>query len=90
MPERGVFLYGSRPGDRRVRGSGRALGAVRRDRHGDYEALLSKILSDENRFLEQNKIILASDAGDVAAALKIANLVKSLHQRTRLPGTPAH
>lgn len=45
---------------------------------GDYEALLAKILADENRFLTQNKIILASDGGDVAEALKIAKLVKSL------------
>ena len=48
---------------------------------GDYAALLSKILGDENRFLAQNKIILASDGGDVAEALKIAQLVKSLHSR---------
>ncbi len=48
---------------------------------GDYDALLSKILADENRFLAQNKIILASDGGDVAEALKIAKLVKSLHSR---------
>jgi hypothetical protein len=45
---------------------------------GDYDHLLSKILEDENRFLSQNKIILASDGGDVAEALKIAKLVKSL------------
>jgi hypothetical protein len=48
---------------------------------GDYGALLTKILGDENRFLAQNKIILASDGGDVAEALKIAQLVKSLHSR---------
>lgn len=48
---------------------------------GDYGALLAKILGDENRFLAQNKIILASDGGDVAEALKIAQLVKSLHSR---------
>jgi hypothetical protein len=48
---------------------------------GDYAALLVKILGDENRFLAQNKIILASDGGDVAEALKIAQLVKSLHSR---------
>jgi len=45
---------------------------------GDYEALVKKILDDENRYLAQNKIILASDGGDVAEALKIAKLVKSL------------
>lgn len=46
---------------------------------GDYDALLSKILADPNRFLEQNKLILASDGGDVAEAMKIAKLVKSLY-----------
>jgi hypothetical protein len=45
---------------------------------GDYDHLLAKILDDEDRFLSQNKIILASDGGDVAEALKIAGLVKSL------------
>ncbi|MEP6883615.1 MAG: hypothetical protein ABJC66_02590 [Gammaproteobacteria bacterium] len=48
---------------------------------GDYGALLAKILDDENRFLSQNKIILASDGGDMAEALKIAKLVKSLHSQ---------
>jgi hypothetical protein len=46
---------------------------------GDRDRLLSKILDDESRFLSQNKIILASDGGDVAEALKIAALIKSLH-----------
>lgn len=46
---------------------------------GDYAALLSKILADRERFLAQNKLILASDGGDVAEALKIAKLVKSLY-----------
>ena len=45
---------------------------------GDYDRLLSKILEDRNRFLSQNKIILASDGGDVAEALKLARLIKSL------------
>ena len=45
---------------------------------GDYDRLLSRILDDPNRFLAENKIILASDGGDVAEALKIAKLVKSL------------
>ena len=45
---------------------------------GDYERLLSKIAGDEGRFLALNKIILASDGGDVAEAVKIAGLVKSL------------
>ncbi|MEO8882048.1 MAG: hypothetical protein ABI377_01300, partial [Devosia sp.] len=46
---------------------------------GDSDALLSKILADENRFLAHNKIIVASDGGDVVEALKIAQLVKSLY-----------
>ena len=45
---------------------------------GDYGRLLSKIIDDEDRFLAQNKILLASDGGDVAEALRIAALVKSL------------
>jgi hypothetical protein len=46
---------------------------------GDYDHLLSKITDDENRFLALNKVILASDGGDVSEALKIAGLVKSLY-----------
>src|ERR1700691_3525023 len=46
---------------------------------GDYAALLAKILADRERFLAQNKLILASDGGDVAEAMKIAQLVKSLY-----------
>src|SRR5260370_40275822 len=46
---------------------------------GDYDQLLSKITGDENRFLALNKVILASDGGDVAEALKIAGLIKSLY-----------
>jgi hypothetical protein len=45
---------------------------------GDYDRLLRKVSEDPNRFLAGNKIILASDGGDVAEALKIAKLVKSL------------
>jgi hypothetical protein len=45
---------------------------------GDYDRLLARILEDENRFLSQNKIILASDGGDVWEAMKIAKLIKSL------------
>ena len=45
---------------------------------GDYGRLLSKIIDDEDRFLAQDKILLASDGGDVAEALRIAALVKSL------------
>lgn len=45
---------------------------------GDYQRLLAKIADDAERFLSQNKIILASVAGDVNEAIKIAALVKSL------------
>ena len=48
---------------------------------GDSDRLLSKILDDRNRFLAQNQILLASDGGDVAEALKIAKLLKSLYTR---------
>jgi hypothetical protein len=46
---------------------------------GDADRLLTKILDDENRFLQQNKILLASDGGDVAEALRVARLIKSLY-----------
>ncbi len=46
---------------------------------GDRDRLLSKILDSESRFLAQNKIILASDGGDVAEAMKIGALIKSLY-----------
>ena len=45
---------------------------------GDYERLLAKIRDDQNRFLDRNRVIVASDTGDAAEALKIANLLKSL------------
>jgi hypothetical protein len=45
---------------------------------GDYDRLLSKILDDPGRFLAQNKLILASDGGDMSEAIKIATLIKSL------------
>jgi hypothetical protein len=48
---------------------------------GDADRLLSKILGDKNRFLAQNKILLASDGGDVAEALRMAKLIKSLYTR---------
>jgi hypothetical protein len=46
---------------------------------GDRDRLLSKIADNETRFLAQNKLMLASDGGDVAEALKIAVLIKSLY-----------
>jgi ATP-dependent protease ClpP protease subunit len=45
---------------------------------GDCDRLLSKILEDQTRFLAQNRIILASDGGDVSEALRIGKLIKSL------------
>jgi hypothetical protein len=45
---------------------------------GDYDRLLARILKDEERFLKLNAIILASEEGDVAEALRIAKLVRSL------------
>jgi hypothetical protein len=46
---------------------------------GDYALLLSKIAEDQNRFLDQNKLILASPQGNAEEAMKIARLVKSLY-----------
>ncbi|HXA35331.1 MAG TPA: hypothetical protein VNW26_03270 [Steroidobacteraceae bacterium] len=46
---------------------------------GDYERLVSKIADDEKRFLALNKIILASDGGDVREAVKIANFINSTY-----------
>jgi len=45
---------------------------------GDYERLLGKIGQDPERYLEQNKLIVASQAGEVAESLRIATLVKAL------------
>jgi hypothetical protein len=46
---------------------------------GDYQRLLAKIQQDQTRFLLQNKVILASDGGDVTEAMRIASLLKSLY-----------
>jgi hypothetical protein len=46
---------------------------------GDYDRLLAKISEDQNRFLGENKLILASDGGDVSEAIKIAKLVRTLY-----------
>jgi hypothetical protein len=48
---------------------------------GDYDRLLAKIRSDEARFLAQNKIILASDGGDVAEAIRMAGLIKAMYSQ---------
>ena len=45
---------------------------------GDYDRMLAEDRGRRDRFLSQNKIILASDGGDVWEAMKIAKLVKSL------------
>jgi hypothetical protein len=46
---------------------------------GDYNRLLAKIAEDDKRFLAQNKLILASNEGNAAEAMKIAQLVKALY-----------
>jgi hypothetical protein len=46
---------------------------------GDYDRLLAKIAEDDKRFLAQNKLILASNDGNAAEAMKIARLVKALY-----------
>jgi hypothetical protein len=46
---------------------------------GDYARVLAKIAEDPNRFLSQNKLILASSQGNAGEAMKIAALVKSLY-----------
>ena len=46
---------------------------------GDYERLLAKIAADRNRFMSANKLILASNGGDVAEAIKIARFAASLY-----------
>jgi hypothetical protein len=45
---------------------------------GDYDRLLTKIAADDNRFLRQNTVILASNGGDAGEAIKIARFVSSL------------
>jgi hypothetical protein len=46
---------------------------------GDYERLLAKIGDDPRHFLAQDKLILASTAGDANEAMKIGRLIKALH-----------
>jgi hypothetical protein len=46
---------------------------------GDYDRLLAKIAEDDQRFLSQNKLVLASSEGNAAEAMKIARLVKALY-----------
>ncbi|MDP8983612.1 MAG: hypothetical protein M3N97_00965 [Pseudomonadota bacterium] len=51
---------------------------------GDYDRLLNKILDDENRFMLQNTVILASNGGDVAEAIKIARLLKAMYTEVQV------
>jgi hypothetical protein len=46
---------------------------------GDYQRFVARIESDENRFLSQNRIIVASNGGDVSEAMKIALLIQSMY-----------
>jgi hypothetical protein len=46
---------------------------------GDYARLLARIAEDPERFLEHNKLLLASNDGDAAEAIKIAKLLRSLY-----------
>jgi hypothetical protein len=46
---------------------------------GDYDRLLQKIAGNQPRFFEQNKFIIASEAGDLAEAMRIADLIKALY-----------
>jgi hypothetical protein len=67
--------------------SGRQMGAVGPlvisgdIESGDYQRLLQKIGSDPNRFTSQNKLIVASNSGDVAEALQIAQLIQAMFTR---------
>lgn len=46
---------------------------------GDYTKLLTKIAEDEARFLDRNKLYLASSDGNAAEAMKMAKLLRSLY-----------
>jgi len=46
---------------------------------GDYDRLLKRLADDPQRFLSQDKLILASSAGDAAEAMKIGEFLKTLH-----------
>ncbi len=56
---------------------------------GDYDRLLAKLAQDPGRYLEQNKLLLASSEGEVAESLRIATLFKRCVRRSwwiRRPG----
>ena len=46
---------------------------------GEYDRLLKRLADDPQRFLSQDKLIVASSAGDAAEAMKIGRLLKALH-----------
>src|SRR5882672_5543941 len=46
---------------------------------GDYDRLLKRLADDPQRFLSQDKLIVASSAGDAAEAMKVARFLKALH-----------
>jgi hypothetical protein len=46
---------------------------------GDYDRLLKRLHDDPQRFLSQDKLILASGTGDVDEAMKIGRFLKTLH-----------
>jgi hypothetical protein len=46
---------------------------------GDYAKLLARIAEDPDRFLERNKLFLASSDGNAAEAIKIAKLLQALY-----------
>jgi hypothetical protein len=48
---------------------------------GDYLRLLTRIAENEQRFLSENKLILASSGGNAVEAMKIGNLLRSLYTR---------
>src|ERR1700743_61505 len=46
---------------------------------GDYDKLLARIAEDPDRFLERNKLFVASSDGNAAEAIKIAKLLQALY-----------
>jgi len=46
---------------------------------GDYAKLLARIAEDPDRFLDRDKLILASSDGNAAEAIKIGRLLRSLY-----------
>jgi hypothetical protein len=46
---------------------------------GDHARLLKRLADDPQRFLSQDKLIVASSAGDATEAMKVARFLKALH-----------